>query len=80
MSDQLITTEHRGSIFEIVLNRPEKRNALNWEMLKSLPEAVGKARRASGVRAIVVRGAGKGFSAGIDPNTFFELPNLYGPQ
>lgn len=80
MSDQMIVTEHHGPVFEIVLNRPEKRNALNWEMLKRLPEAVGKARRANDVRAIVVRGAGKGFSAGIDLNAFFELPGLYGPQ
>ncbi len=80
MSDQLIYTEHRGTLIEIVLNRPEKRNALNWEMLKRLPEAVAKARRAAGVRAIVVRGAGKGFSAGIDLNAFMELPALYGPH
>ena len=80
MSDQLIYTEHRGPVFEIVLDRPEKRNALNWEMLKLLPDAVAKARRAEGVRAIVVRGAGKGFSAGIDLNAFFELPALYGPH
>lgn len=80
MSDQLIDTEHRGTVFEIVLNRPEKRNALNWDMLRRLPEAVAKARRAAGVRVIVVRGAGKGFSAGIDLNAFFELPALYGPH
>lgn len=78
MSDQLIFTEHRGPLFEIVLDRAEKRNALNWEMLKRLPDAVAQARRAAGVRAIVVRGAGKGFSAGIDLNAFFELQALYG--
>ncbi|MBK6561932.1 enoyl-CoA hydratase/isomerase family protein [Candidatus Amarobacter glycogenicus] len=32
------------------------------------------------MRAIVVRGSGKGFSAGIDLNAFFELPAAYGPD
>lgn len=80
MTEELILTRQRQHIFEIILNRADKRNALNWAMLRALPAAVAQARRADGVRAIVVRGQGKGFSAGIDLNAFFELAGAYGPD
>lgn len=80
MTEELVSTRQVGQVFEIVLNRPDKRNALNWAMLRALPGAAAQARRASGVRAIVVRGSGKGFSAGIDLNAFLELPAVYGPD
>ncbi len=80
MTEELILTQQRDNVFEIILNRPDKRNALNWAMLRALPGAAAQARRAAGVRAIVVRGSGKGFSAGIDLNAFLELPAAYGPD
>ncbi len=80
MAEELIVTRQRDAIFEIILNRPDKRNALNWPMLRALPTAVAQARRAAGVRVIVVAGEGKAFSAGIDLNAFLELPAAYGPD
>ena len=80
MTEDLILTQQRENVFEIILNRADKRNALNWAMLRALPAAVAQARQAAGVRAIIVRGNGKGFSAGIDLNAFFELSSAYGPD
>lgn len=80
MTEELILTREGEHIVEIILNRADKRNALNWDMLRALPVAVAKARRVAGVRAIVVRGSGKGFSAGIDLNAFLELSAAYGPD
>jgi enoyl-CoA hydratase/carnithine racemase len=71
---ELISTIHRESIFEIVLNRPDKRNAINLEMFRQLDRAVEEAGRTKGVRVVFVRGEGKAFSAGIDVTTFLELP------
>ena len=50
---------------EIVLNRPDKLNAMNTAMVHALLRAVD-AVMDEGVRAIVVRGNGRGFSAGRD--------------
>lgn len=50
----------------IAFNRPEKRNAINREVLRALVDAVGAAERDRAVRAIVLYGEGRVFSAGVD--------------
>ncbi|HUJ88916.1 MAG TPA: enoyl-CoA hydratase-related protein [Syntrophorhabdales bacterium] len=52
-------------VFTIVLNRPEKKNAMSLELLKRLFEALERAE-AQGAGVIVIRGAGKTFCAGGD--------------
>jgi enoyl-CoA hydratase/carnithine racemase len=76
--NDLILCQQRGSLFEIALNRPDKRNAINLEMMAQLDTAVTQASRAAGVRAVILRGEGKAFSAGIDLTTFFALNEKYG--
>ncbi len=79
MSD-LVRTEVRGSIVEIVLNRPDKRNAISGELYAAFDTAVNAAARKSDSRVILVRGEGQAFSAGIDYTDFLRLPEEYGPQ
>ena len=79
MSD-LILMERRDTILEIVLNRPEKRNAINLELYEAFDEAVTAAGRMPGLRAVFIRGTGKAFSAGIDVAGFLQLPAKYGPE
>lgn len=56
-----------GSGFAVVLlNRPEKRNAFNAEMIAGLHRAFQTLHDADGVRAVFLRGAGGTFSAGGD--------------
>jgi enoyl-CoA hydratase/carnithine racemase len=50
----------------IILNRPEKRNALSLELMEELIEALRGLGSRPEVRAIVVEGAGPAFSAGHD--------------
>jgi enoyl-CoA hydratase len=50
----------------VELDRPEKLNALNPTMLAELEDALGRAEAADGVRAIVLSGKGRAFSAGYD--------------
>lgn len=76
----LLKTGIRGSILEIVLNRPDKRNAINGEMYAAFDSAVNKAARHSDIRAVLVRGEGKAFSAGIDYTDFLRLAEVYGPH
>lgn len=50
----------------ITLNRPEKRNALSFALLSELSEALWDADADREVHAVILRGAGKSFSAGYD--------------
>lgn len=75
---ELITTNKRGAIFDIVLNRPDKRNAINGEMYQQLDGAIQAIEQAEGVRVVLIRGEGPVFSAGIDVSSFLELPARYG--
>jgi methylglutaconyl-CoA hydratase len=53
-------------IAHITLNRPEKRNALDGEVVAELREALGKAGTDSNVGAVIINGAGKDFCSGAD--------------
>lgn len=76
----LVITQQRDSLFEIILNRPDKRNALNLALYSAFDEALSEAGSASGVRTVLIRGEGKAFSAGIDVSDFLQLPQKYGPN
>jgi 2-(1,2-epoxy-1,2-dihydrophenyl)acetyl-CoA isomerase len=54
----------------IVLNEPDKLNALSAAMLRELSQAVRAAERDDAVRTLVITGAGKGFCAGADISEF----------
>jgi len=60
----LSTTE--GAVRVIELNRPDKRNALNDELIAALKDALCEADADEALRAIVIRGAGKDFCSGAD--------------
>ncbi|MHB1469178.1 MAG: enoyl-CoA hydratase/isomerase family protein [Solirubrobacteraceae bacterium] len=62
----IVITEDRGAVRHIVMNRPEKRNAINEELIRALAEALRAAAGASEVRCVVLRGAGPMFSSGMD--------------
>jgi enoyl-CoA hydratase/carnithine racemase len=55
-----------GRVLEIVLDRPEKRNALSIDLCHAILEAVGGAVHDAGVGAILVTANGKSFCAGMD--------------
>jgi 2-(1,2-epoxy-1,2-dihydrophenyl)acetyl-CoA isomerase len=54
-----------GEVAEVVLNRPEKMNAMNLAMVHDLVDALDQAA-AGGARALLVRGAGRAFCSGRD--------------
>jgi methylglutaconyl-CoA hydratase len=64
MPNVIVTTE--DSIRFITLNRPEKRNALNDELIGELKAALREADALDDLRAIVIRGAGSDFCSGAD--------------
>jgi enoyl-CoA hydratase/carnithine racemase len=62
--DLLVTCD--GAAARIVLNRPEKRNALSLELMEQVIAAVRDVSAQRDTRAIVIEGAGPVFSAGHD--------------
>jgi len=69
----LLEIEDRGPVRHLVLNRPEKRNALNGELIQALGAGIEAAADDDSVRVIVVRGEGGLFSSGMDVNDLREL-------
>jgi enoyl-CoA hydratase/carnithine racemase len=69
MDDNCLVSEKIEDICTITLNRPEKRNAINIEMLTGLCEMVEHQASDPEIRAIILKGEGKIFSAGVDFNS-----------
>ena len=69
----LLRTEDRGAVRHLVLDRAEKRNALNRELIGELGGAVEAAAADEGVRVLVLRGEGAMFSAGMGLNDLRAL-------
>ncbi|GIW95042.1 MAG: enoyl-CoA hydratase [Pirellulaceae bacterium] len=56
----------------IILNRPDKRNALNRALLVELREALHQLMMEPSVRAVILTGAGTAFCAGMDLNEMYQ--------
>ena len=68
-----VSSKIDGDVATILLDRPDKLNALTLEMLDTLQEAIAAAAR-SDARVVIVRGAGpKAFCVGADINRFAGL-------
>lgn len=61
-----ILRENRGSIAILTLNRPDKLNAANLELQETIAAELAAVARDREVRALVLTGAGRAFSAGGD--------------
>jgi len=62
----LVETEDRGAVRHLILNRPEKRNAMHGELVLAIGAALKDAANDPDVHCVVVRGAGAMFSSGMD--------------
>lgn len=70
----LVLVEDRGRVRWLTVNRPDKLNALNREVLAALERAFGEAVASAAVGAVVITGAGeKAFVAGADIAEFQGL-------
>ncbi len=74
MSAAELLIERDGPIASVTLNRPDKRNALTFEMYAGLAEFCRSADGENDLKVIIVRGAGdKAFAAGTDISLFREF-------
>jgi len=68
MAFDTILTNRDGASFVITLNRPDRRNAFSIKMMKEIAEACREAENDPAIRAVIVTGGLKYFSAGADLN------------
>ena len=66
MSDGLQVSHGEDGVLRLVLDRPEKRNAIDDEMMGGLIDALAAANQDEAVRAILLTGAGDHFCGGAD--------------
>ncbi len=62
----LVVTSDHETIRILTLNRPDKRNALNDELIAALKNDLQEGDADESLRAIIIRGAGKDFCSGAD--------------
>jgi enoyl-CoA hydratase/carnithine racemase len=74
MGEGSISVERAGAVTVLTLERPDKANAVTQAMANQLHEACREADAEPDVRAVVVRGAGRHFSAGSDLGSLDEFP------
>lgn len=65
-----------GHVAEVMLNRPDKFNAVDSDMFRALDEAARSLAGEASVRAVVLHGAGENFCAGIDVSAMQGTENL----
>lgn len=70
---KFVKTEIRDRIGYIILNRPEKRNALNSEFVNEIKESIQNFETEAGVRAVILKSSGEVFCAGADLDYLQQL-------
>ena len=75
MNSEILLTSNDGAVRILTLNRPDKRNALNDELIAALKAALVEADGDESLRAIVIRGAGKDFCSGADLSSIQKIAN-----
>ncbi|NTW50949.1 MAG: enoyl-CoA hydratase/isomerase family protein, partial [Chlorobiales bacterium] len=68
--------ETKQRVLFLTLNRPEKRNALNPELVKELRDAFGKAETDENIRVVVLQSEGPAFCAGLDLDELGKISKM----
>ncbi len=81
MSDSgLVLVERpRPAVALITLNRPERMNSMAFDVMVPLRDALAALNRDNEVRAVVLTGAGRGFSSGADHKSAGAVPDSPAP-
>jgi enoyl-CoA hydratase/carnithine racemase len=72
--DPVLRTENTGGVLELILDRPERKNAITGPLVDALRGALQEAAADDAVRAVIFRGAGGAFCSGLDLKEFNADP------
>lgn len=70
MSYEFILLQRQGDVGIVTLNRPERMNAMTYEMSQEYSDAVAELNDDPSIGSIVITGAGRSFCAGVDISRF----------
>jgi len=70
MQFKTVAYTEKDGILHVKLNRPEKRNALNFEIIGEIQQCIAEVATLPGVQVVLLSGEGKCFSGGTDLNSF----------
>lgn len=73
MSEHIVERQEERILW-LILNRPEKKNALTMDMYQALAEALNKAGTEPAIRVVVITGRGDAFTSGNDIQDFLQSP------
>jgi enoyl-CoA hydratase len=77
----LVLVDHpRSDVAVLTMNRPERLNAMSIELVSELYDALSVAGDDNTCRAVVLTGAGRAFSSGLDLKDYGVVPNVDGLQ
>lgn len=68
-----VRIEGDAPVVEVVLDRPDRKNAVTLEMWREIPRVIAKLGSQADIRAIILRGAGGNFCAGADITEFGQV-------
>jgi enoyl-CoA hydratase len=74
----LLVDQPEEGVTRITLNRPDRLNAMNVELVAELHDALGAIATDSACRVVVLTGAGRGFCAGLDLGGYGPAPRSEG--
>ena len=78
-SDDFVLVDHRrANIALVTLNRPERMNAMAFDVMVPLADALRDVNNDNSVRAVVITGAGHGFCSGADMVSAGRVPYIEG--
>lgn len=79
-SSNPLELKREGAVLHVLFNRPERRNAITFQMMRALTAAFESAATDPTLRVVVLRGKGGHFCAGGDLNHMREPPDEDGPD
>jgi 2-(1,2-epoxy-1,2-dihydrophenyl)acetyl-CoA isomerase len=71
----VVLESYQEGVYTITLNRPEKKNAMDYDLLKGLDDALKRAQKEE-APFVVIRGSGKAFCSGGDIVAFKTAPDV----
>ena len=74
MARKYIELHIDNGVAQVVINRPDKYNALNFIMFKELDDVISELRKDLKVRVVILSGAGGNFSSGLDVKSVIQSP------
>ncbi|MGO9341788.1 MAG: enoyl-CoA hydratase/isomerase family protein [Acidimicrobiales bacterium] len=76
-----LIVDTRGGVTRLTINRPERRNAMSWEVIRALRQAVGAVHDDPAVRVVILTGAGdEAFCSGADLGSMGHGTATGGPE